>query len=303
MILKRILALLLALSVLFAVVACGAKETPDDTEEQPGDDNTQEQQNQNTETAPVLTFSVMSYNTQNAGESRGNEPTHEAKYQKLAAMLSLKNPDIIALQECARDDVANEIRKKMTKKDDYRVITGSSGSHTALLYNQNAFKKVSSGCQQIGTKGDETGTAYDRYMLWAKLRSLETGTEFVVVSVHVDYVTEACLAQLQKIVDYLKENHAGTSAILMGDFNATQSVINRSAVVSERYLNVSASATSAKNKVQDTFPSGGTVIDYIYFKSAVSFKGLKAQYYEVVMQDDQNPSDHRPIYGEFSFGK
>jgi len=184
------------------------------------------------------------------------------------------------------------------------VIQGASDAHTAILYNNTVFKRVDYGCQKIGSAGDANGSEYDRYMLWAKLRAKETGTEIIVVAIHVDYAEAACLAQLQTIVNYLKENQAGVPVIMLGDYNARQSVIDRSAVVSERYSNARSTATAFQNKNEDTFIGEySSIIDYIYYKSDVSFRGLKAKYYEVLMDDENNPSDHRPIYAEFTYGK
>lgn len=296
---KRISALLLALILLFTFAACGAKETPD------GEDaNENEQSEEDEEGTTPISFSVMTYNTQNSGVSKGNEESHDAKYTKLAGMIDQKKPDIIALQECATTDAANSIRKKLAEKDNYGVITGSSGAHTALIYNKTVFSKVASGCQQIGTKGDETGSAYDRYLQWVRLRHIESGIEFVVVPVHVDYVTAAYLAQLQKITDYLKEEQSGVSAILMGDFNAKPDPLKSSSLNTERYYSAREQATENKSKNTATFlGDGGGIIDHVFYKSSVGFRGLKSQYYEVLTSDENNPSDHRPVYAEFSFGK
>ena len=295
---KRILALFLALLTFCALLsACGAKETPDD-------ENENEQSEEEDERMTPFSFSVMTYNTQNAGVSKGNEPSHDAKYKKLAGMIDQKKPDLIALQECAAADAANSIRKKLADKDNYSVVTGSSGAHTALIYNKTVFEKTASGCQQIGTKGDETGSAYDRYLNWVKLRHIESGTEFVVIPVHVDYVKEAYLAQLQKITDFLKEEQAGVSAILMGDFNARPDALKNSAIGTERYNSARELATVNNTKNTATFlGEGGGILDHVFYKSSVGFRGLKSQYYEVLTSDENNPSDHRPVYAEFSFGK
>ena len=296
---KRISALLLALTLLFAFAACGAKETPD------GEDaNENEQSEEDEEGMTPISFSVLTYNTQNAGRDKSGEDSHDAKYKKLAAMIDQKKPDIIALQECATTDAANSIRKKLADKDNYNLVSGSSGAHTALIYNKTVFEKTASGCQQIGTAGDETGSAYDRYLQWVRLRHIESGIEFVVIPIHVDYVKAAYLAQLQKITDYLKENQAGVSAILMGDFNAQPSSLKSSAIGTEHYYSAREQATENKSKNTDTFlGEGGGIIDHVFYKSSVGFRGLKSQYYEVLTSDENNPSDHRPVYAEFSFGK
>ena len=295
---KRISALLLALILLFTFAACGAKEMPDD-------ENENEQSEEDEEGTTPISFSVMTYNTQNSGVSKGNEESHDAKYTKLAGMIDQKKPDIIALQECATTDAAASIRRKLADKDNYAVVPASiSNAHTALIYKKTVFEKTGGGCQKIGTKGDETGSAYDRYLQWVRLRHIESGTEFVVIPVHVDYVKAAYLAQLQKIVDYLKEEQAGVSAILMGDFNAKPDSLKSSSLNTERYYSAREQATDNRSKNTDTFlGEGGGIIDHIFYKSSVGFRGLKSQYYEVLTNDEDNPSDHRPVYAEFSFGK
>ena len=231
-----------------------------------------------------VTVNVMSYNVQNAGNDKSGESSHDAKYRKLAAKITGENAGIVALQECAKISAVNGILSYLPGYAAYAV----EGIHPVILYNTTLYERVAQGNRKIGTAGDTYGSNYDRYLFWAKFRCKDTGKEFVVESVHIDYAVNACRAQLHEIVDFMQANYPDTPTVLMGDFNLTESALDVQYLTEAGYSDARKIATTPVNGNAATFPSKGTILDFIFAKGflARSFKTLTAE---------NNPSDHLPI--------
>lgn len=308
---KRIALVLLAGLMVFGLAAC-AIETGEETDATTAADAVSETTAKITaattaaattaepEPEPIV-LKIIAANVQNANYDKSGEATIEAKYKKLADAFSATSPDVVFLPECGTSDAAEGIRSRMANASDYEAVTGESvGSNVMMLYNKKVFTLVSQGCQKIGAKDDENGSKYDRYLVWAKLRHKESDAQIVVVPIHVDYATEACKAQINLIVNYLKTNFPKIPFILGGDFNLEMSTINKTDLVSEGYQNAGSTATRKINGGAATFPDKGTVIDFVWYKSGMIYKA-KATTYKVIM--DALPTDHRPIYVEIELKK
>ena len=147
----------------------------------------------------------------------------------------------------------------------------------------------------IGEKDDADGSAYDRQLVWAKLRHKESGMPIVAVPVHVDYVEKACKAQINRIVDYLKTNFPSIPYVLGGDFNGEIGRVSATSMSLEGYKNARTVAKEKVNGDEKTFPKNDSIIDFVWYKSGTMIS-VATKKYEVLMQT--LPTDHRPIYVE-----
>ncbi len=250
------------------------------------------------ESEPIV-LKILAANVQNADYDRSGEATLADKYQKLADAFSTKSPDLVFLPESGSTLAAEGICSRMANASDYEVVAGA-GANVMMLYNKEVFTLLSQGCQQIGAKDDENGSKYDRYMVWAKLRHKASGAQMVVVPIHVDYATQACKAQINTIVNYLKNNFPKIPFILGGDFNLELNTISKTSLVSEGYLNAGSTATEKVNGGAATFPGKNSIIDFVWYKGGIFYKAT-ANKYEVIT--DALPTDHRPIYVEITITK
>ena len=312
---KTIAAMLLAGLMLCGFVACSL-EPAEATEAEPTASKTDAETEPAATTVEVttaaeteppepepepITLKIIAANVQNANYDKSGEPTLASKYKKLADAFSAKEPDVVFLPECGTAEAAEGIRSRMANAGDYEAVTGASvGSNVMMLYNKEVFTLVDQGCMKIGTQNDANESAYDRYMVWARLRHRESGTQMVVVPIHVDYVKKAGKAQIDVIVNYLKDNFPKIPFILGGDFNLELNVISNTALATEGYGNAGTRATSTVNGNAATFPKNGTVIDFVWYKSGLLYTA-KATKYEVIT--DTLPTDHRPIYVEIAITK
>lgn len=304
---KRIIALLLLLATGLGLVSCAlapkeAEPTvPETTEaETEPDVTTAEVTTEATTAEPEpLTLKIIAANAQNANYDTSGEPTLASKYKKLADAFSAKAPDVVFLPECGTAEAAEGIRSRMANASDYEVVSGA-GANVMMLYNKADFALINKGCVKIGAKDDENGSKYDRYMVWARLRHKESGAQIVVVPVHVDYVTAACKAQINFIVDYLKTNFPQIPFILGGDFNLEMNTISKTALTTEGYLDAGTSAAEKVNGDAATFPEKNIVIDFVWYKSGLIYRATATKY-EVIA--DTLPTDHRPIFAEITIAK
>ena len=235
--------------------------------------------------AEKITF--MSYNLQNAG----NGSTTKSKYQKLAAIVDLKNPDFLAVQECLTSGSASENLVSCLRDSSKYAAINSMGINQAVIYNKEKFTFLEKGIEEIGKAEDKYGSAYDRTMMWTKFKSNATGAEFIVLSVHVDYVKTANAAQLKLIIDYMQTHFADLPAVLLGDYNLEEGALDTKLMASAGYTNCAKTATVKVNEFSATFPSKEIIIDFIFAKK------MTAEYYETITTGN-NPSDHRPVYAE-----
>ncbi len=246
-----------------------------------------------------ITLKIVAANVQNANYDKSGEPTLASKYKKLADAFSAKTPDVVFLPECGTAEAAEEIRSRMANASSYEVVAPED-ANVMMLYNKEVFALVDKGCMKIGSQGDANGSNYDRYMVWARLRHKESGTPLVVSPIHVDYAVNAGKAQINTIVDYLKNNFPKIPFILGGDFNLEMSALTKTALVTEGYGNAGTRATMTVNGSAATFPEKNIILDFIWYKSGLTYQ-VKATKYEVIMEP--LPTDHRPIYTEFSITK
>ena len=308
--LRSISLLLLAGLTVFGLVACSL-EPAKATEAEKSVEKTEETTEPAVTTAAVttaattaepepapepITLKIVAANVQNANYDKSGEPTLASKYKKLADAFSAKTPDVVFLPECGTAEAAEEIRSRMANASSYEVVAPED-ANVMMLYNKEVFALVDKGCMKIGSKGDENGSNYDRYMVWARLRHKASGTPLVVSPIHVDYAVNAGKAQINTIVDYLKNNFPKIPFILGGDFNLEMGTLTKTALVTEGYGNAGTRATMTENGSAATFPEKNIVLDFIWYKSGLTYQ-VKATKYEVIMEP--LPTDHRPIYAEFS---
>ena len=240
-------------------------------------------------------ISLMSYN----GYNVGSDPYDYQKFQKLATMIDFKNPDFVCMQECvAGSGAANSVCNKMENHDDYRVLNSDTTPETAtstnaILYNATKYTLLSSGTIQLGKKDDSDGSLYDRYFLWAKVKSKLTNAVFVVICIHVDYVIPAGNAQFARMLTYVKENFEGLPVLVAGDFNLVKPQSAFDYLEKAGFEDTHETAQRLVNGKEATFPEKGKErnLDFIYER------GFSSDYFEVMTQT-VNPSDHRPIYSE-----
>ena len=178
----------------------------------------------------------------------------------------------------------------MKSRAKYGIIT-EMGVHQAVFYDKTKYTLVDKGLKDIGKANDQYGSAYDRNMFWMKFRSNTTGVEFIVLSLHIDYVKAANAAQLKQIIDFMTENFPELPIVMGGDYNLEERALDIDGLTRAGFVNCCKTASVKVNETEATFPSKNSIIDFIFAK------GMQSEYFET-LTGEPNPSDHRPVYAE-----
>ena len=302
---KRIVLVLLAGILALGLVACALEP------EEAAPAKTAAKTTANATTAAVTTAAtteaepetielrLVEMNAQNADYDKSGEATLDSKYQKLAAAISEKSPDLVFLIEVNTLSSTEGIRKKMANASTYASVYEDNAT-TMMLYNKEVFTLLGKGSKRIGAPGDADGSKYERYLVWVELLHKESGEKFVVVPLHVDYVTKACKAQINRIVSHLKDNFANHTFILGGDFNAEYGTISATSLTTEGYVDARSTAAEKIHGDEKTYPKNSQILDYVWYKTK---NGLTAETEKYEVITTTLPTDHRPIYVELSFTK
>ena len=241
----------------------------------------------------------MTFNTQNAKKPGFIDlDGNGAKNNKIATIISNSGADIIALQECTDSGVVADIKDRMTGASKFAVIEYDNVG-PALIYNTEKFTCDTYGCWTLGTVGDGSGTNYDRHAVYAKLKRVEDGAVILAVATHFDTSFAVADGQAEKLLGFISENFGGIRTVIMGDYNVPSSNSNvHQALRNAGYSDTESLATTKTNADEYTHSSdtnGNRVLDYIYSK------GFNVSRYEVIL-DNNNPSDHRPVFAEIYIG-
>ena len=178
----------------------------------------------------------------------------------------------------------------MTNKDSFEVIA-YDGVGPALIYNKEVFNCLEYGNWLLAEKGNEDNGEYQRNAIYAKLQRKSDGAIVVAVATHFDYINERANDQVATLISKLNETFPGARAVIMGDYNLVAPNGIYTKLGNAGFVNAQSIAETKVNSDAATFPSKGTVLDYIYAK------GFKVTKHEVIIPTD-NPSDHRPVFAE-----
>lgn len=280
---------------------------------------------------------VMTYNVRDGELSVGGyDQAVTDRKVGLAKTIALKNPEIVCLQEC--DDLSASSLASSCASNGTRTYTvyQPSGKTSAVLYDANLFTRLSNGYVDITVPEADGGDGYQRAGVWVKLKRKEDNVIFYVVSTHFDLKTPQTSAET--LYNYISANFGNYPVIIGGDLNANEARwVNIGWFKGRGFTNANTayvnflkdnhitggnagwndrvSGSAADNGLAATFPKDGTIIDWIYFNSAilsvtdyqVVTTKVKWTYssYQTIWQDKSItdiPSDHYPVYVELTFG-
>ncbi len=233
--------------------------------------------------------------------------------ENVIAMIKKYNPDTFGVQE-ASPDWMNRLK---TAFPDYGCVgvgrengtnDDRSGEHCAVFYRKSMFELLSSGTKWLSDTPDVAGSRYSdssyiRIVTWAVLQRKSDGFIFTHANTHLD--TQSMSQKQQDVL--FKMIPKDYPILLTGDFNFEPSSSNYEKMMNAGYKNASRIAEKIYSELEyNKYPltTGGTEIDYLYFKAAHAF----ATTYRVCNEDingqancKDNVSDHFAVYAEFFF--
>ena len=171
----------------------------------------------------------------------------------------------------------------------------------AIFYRADRFEEIESGHFWLSETPDvmskDWGSAHYRVCVYACLKDLNTGKEFIVFNTHLDHKSEeARIKGIQVVLDKIAALD-GRSAFLMGDLNAHENTktIKSTKESFDDSLKIAASVTGTDYTYNNWGePEAGDRIDYILIGKGTA----TVSEYHVMnnCHDGIYSSDHCPIY-------
>ena len=211
-------------------------------------------------------------------------------------------PDVICFQEVQDlhynylENVMPEYNSVMAFRDKSIIREGC-----AIFYRADRFEEIETGYFWLSETPDvqskDWGSAHYRVCVYACLKDLNTGKEFIVFNTHLDHKSEeARIKGIQVVLNKIQELE-GRTAFLVGDMNAAG---NSKTIESTKQSFDDAkkiAAVSDGNKYTYNNwgnPGGKSLVDYIL----ISKGDATVSEYHVVNNSHNGiySSDHCPIY-------
>ena len=211
-------------------------------------------------------------------------------------------PDVIGFQE-VQDLHYNYLKDVMPEYDSIVAFRDKSiiREGCAIFYRSDRFEKIEDGYFWLSETPDvqskDWGSAHYRVCVYACLKDLNTGKEFIVFNTHLDHKSEeARIKGIEVVLDKIAELD-GRPAFLMGDMNAHEDTptIQSTTKNFDDALKIAASVTGTDYTYNNWGePEAGDRIDYILIGKGTA----TVTEYHVVdnSQGGIYSSDHCPIY-------
>lgn len=154
----------------------------------------------------------------------------KARRTVVASTIKAADPEVIGLQE-ATPTTWSTNRKRMYADlvdllgSPYALVTSGAGSSgTQMAYDTSRLTKLSSGVKKLPELGSSP-----RYAVWARFKDKVGGRTFFAITSHLEPGTAsttrnaARIRQARVMLDLVRDNAAGSPAVIMGDMNSSRS--------------------------------------------------------------------------------
>lgn len=249
---------------------------------------------------------VMTYNIRYDNPGDGINAWSN-RTEKLPALISKYDPDLIGLQEAMH----NQLMTILEKLPQYGYIGvgrndgKENGEYSAILYRKDRFEVVSSKTTWLSETPDVIGskswdTALTRILTHSKLKDKKTGKTFLFYNTHFDHVGKEARRHSAELILKTIESERGKQdmpVIVTGDFNSPPDEAAYKTIVASPLL-----IDSRGDSQQGTFCTFAVngppcrTIDYLF-----ASKHWKKLDYKVITDNDGTnyPSDHLPVMATF----
>ena len=248
----------------------------------------------------VNPIKLLSYNLKD-GDYNGKSAL--SRKSALANVVKGQEPEIVCLQELGdANDFYHFTVSSFASACNNTTYAYHQAGTTAVMWDSALYTMLESGYVDCTVSG---GDGYGRECAWVRLKRIEDGATFYVVSAHFD------MNKPNDSASILANYFGGASRVIVaGDFNADEtrkSVQNTfaSASYTNAYVDFT-KAIAANSNLQDdwnhdadgypeaygldaTF-TNGTILDWCYVKG-----GFNVSAFEVVTEAGSAASDHYPI--------
>lgn len=176
-----------------------------------------------------MRLKVMTFN------EADDNPIWSDKKGQVLEIINDYAPDLLGLQEVANETLRGvkeaEIYEKALTEKGYGFFfiptQGGAKGHfygTPIAYRKDRFRLIESGVKWLSDTPDVAYSkypvsAYERGFLYAILEDLETGKRLTYANAHLDYVDDANLMQVQRLLELTQAQHEVMPVIYTADWN------------------------------------------------------------------------------------
>ena len=249
----------------------------------------------------VNPIKLLSYNLKD-GDYNGKSAV--SRKSSLASVVKGQEPEIVCLQELGEaNDFYHFTASSFASACNNTTYAYHQAGTTAVMWNSSLYTKLESG--YVDCSVSSGGDGYSRECAWVKLKRVEDGAVFYVVSAHFDMNKPNDSASI--LANYFSN---ATRVIVAGDFNADETRKSvQNTFTSASYINAYTDftkAVAANSNLQDDwnhdadgYPAAygldatftnGTILDWCYAKG-----GFNVSAFKVVTSAGTTASDHYPI--------
>ena len=259
-------------------------------------------------------FRLMSFNMERGDLSVKKGWGWDVRKPAALAMLSLRHPDLLGVQECnseQRDDILERI-------PEYRRIGASVSGETAehatsgnyIFYNTATLELLDEGMFWYAFRPDSVGmytwiAQKPRSATWGKFRHKRTGKEFIYINNHLQNGVDAVLNRAMSITLLLAKmreiNPEGLPLLYSGDLNSKCVEGYYTPLLEEMQEAALACPVTDMGTTLGSYrrKEGTERIDHIFFSGAL--EGLRYAVDRDAYEGLEYVSDHFPLYADFRF--
>jgi endonuclease/exonuclease/phosphatase family metal-dependent hydrolase len=221
-----------------------------------------------------------------------------ARFDEIKSIINDYAPDVIGFQE-VQPMTMKALQATYGEKYGYVILERdkSSKEATPLFYDKTKYDLVDSGSGWLSDTPDKMSkyeeSDYHRVYVYVVLQNKETGTKFVHVNTHIDYIGAATTKQVQVLLELTKK-FSYLPMFYTADWNMYTSSPGYSLMTKAGYLDASTMTDNAH--IGPTMVGGSAPIDFCFTSAMHTY----VDRYEVVddHQYSNTASDHYAIYTE-----
>ncbi len=257
-----------------------------------------------------MRLKVMTFN------EADDNPVWSDKKGQVLDIINDYSPDLLGLQEVANETLRGvkeaEIYETALAKKRYGFFfiptQGGAKGHfygTPIAYKKDRFQLLESDVKWLSDTPDVAyskypESAYARGFLYVILKDVESGKQFTYVNAHLDYVDEANLLQVKRLLELTKAQHESMPVIYTADWNMTPAQRGYAYLGEQGFV----STMDAANAPQ----TGTTVPDEDGHNAAIDFcfvqkRHLKEVHTYKVVNDHKysmTASDHFAVFSDMT---
>ena len=294
-------------------------ETDDDTsDDDTGDDDTDDDDTDDDDTTEPETIKAMSFNLR-TGLAADGENSWVYRKGIVAAYIEQEIPDVMGVQEA----LIFQLTYIEQNVPGYAWVGRSRrllpDEYSAVFYRTDKYELIDQSTFWLSDTPEVVGSQFStsqlcpRIVTWAELESLATGRTFFVFNTHWDtyHGDEVHERSAALMVEKIAEIAGDAPVLVTGDFNETvdssgyqiltgaMSYQGASGAMIDPWITLAIADEGTFHNFTGT-PTGDSRIDWVLYTDALTPFAAEVSHYN---QDGSYPSDHFPVFAEFSWAE